>query len=76
MALIAGGITAGVALLGGMGLLVNWGWRKIARAKNEKERNKKKRDVGCAERISEYAIKAPSFKARKRHPREWEKRVV
>jgi hypothetical protein len=76
VALIAGGITAGAALLAGMGLLVNWGWRKFARARKERERIKTKRDVRCAERISEYAIKAPSSKTRKRHPREWERRVM
>jgi hypothetical protein len=76
VALIAGGVAAGAALLGGLGLLAGWGWRKIARARKEKELIKEKEyDPGSAEAISENGIRPPASKVRRTHPREWKRRI-
>jgi hypothetical protein len=73
LAAIAGGITAGAALLGTLGLFVGWSWRKIAKSREDKNRmDKKDKRLGNLEKISDPVIKAATTKVRRNHPRNWE----
>lgn len=77
VALVAGGITAGVALLGTLGLLVGWGWKRITKAKKDKTRREKRAQrLGNSTKNAEIPISSAPVKSWRNHPRHWKKSTV
>jgi hypothetical protein len=73
LALIAGGATATAALLGTLGLLVRWGWRKVGKAKKD-QKGKSSRDkrLGNSQKASDADIRSAPTKVVRNHPRDWQ----